>query len=81
MIVEGINKSVYIGKVNRKFINVYCDQLGSYECNHIVGIPPPFPPLNKGGGGGAGGRTFQNLSHLGAGVPKILLERITLKGG
>ena len=77
MIVEGINKSVYLGKVNRKFINVYCDQLGSYECNHIVGTPPPPPPpLIRGGG-----TTFQNLSHLGGGVPKILLERVTLKGG
>ena len=65
MIVEGINKSVYIEKMNRKFINVYYDQLGSYECNHIVGTPPS--PLLRGGGGG---RTFQNLSHLGAGSTK-----------
>ena len=50
MIVEGINKIVYIEKMNRKFINVYCDQLGSYECNHIVGTPP----LIRGGGGGVG---------------------------
>ena len=49
MIVEGINKSVYIEKMNRKFINVYYDQLGSYECNHIVGTPPS--PLLRGRGG------------------------------
>ena len=32
------------------------------------------PPLIKRGGG-RGGRTFQKLSYLGGGVPKILLER------
>ena len=35
----------------------------------IAGTPLPF---SKGGGGG---RTFQKLSHLGGGLPKILLER------
>ena len=36
-------------------------------------LDPPPPP--KKGGEGEGSRTFKKLSHLGGGVPKVLLER------